>query len=48
MVLPGQVPLVLTLSFVVENREKARVSGQFLSENLCERKLEKRDGRCPQ
>ena len=33
-VLPGQVSPVPTLSFVVETREKAKVSRRFLSENL--------------
>jgi len=43
----SQAPPILTLSFVLQSREKARVSGSILSENLFERKLEKKDGRCP-
>jgi hypothetical protein len=36
---PGQVSPVLTLSFVRESREKAKVGRTFLSENLFEGKL---------
>jgi len=43
IVLPGRVPPVLALNFVRKSREKIKVSGQFLSENLFRRKLGERD-----
>jgi hypothetical protein len=43
----GHVPPILTLRFVVKDKEKAKVGGYILSENLFEGELEKRDGRYP-